>query len=135
APRTIDNGCLDMPTELPGVITVASLDQGGAKSSFSNYGLGTIDIAAPGRRILSTVLHGGYGLKSGTSMASPHITGVAALIKSAHPDWTPQQITQALHTEADDHACPATDARCTGTDALNAFYGEGIADALDAVTK
>src|SRR6266545_1364675 len=65
APRTIDNGCLDMPTELPGVITVASLDQGGAKSSFSNYGLGTIDIAAPGRRILSTVLHGGYGLKSG----------------------------------------------------------------------
>ncbi len=135
APRTIDNNCLDMPTELPGVITVASLDQGGAKSSFSNYGLNTIDVAAPGRRILSTVLNGGYGLKSGTSMASPHVTGVAALIKSAHPTWTPQQITQALHSEADDHDCPATDTRCTGTTELNAFYGEGIADALDAVTK
>ena len=135
APRTIDDNCLDMPTELPGVITVASLDQGGAKSSFSNYGLNTIDVAAPGRRILSTVLNGGYGLKSGTSMASPHVTGVAALIKSAHPTWTPQQITQALHSEADDHDCPATDTRCTGTTELNAFYGEGIADALDAVTK
>jgi subtilisin family serine protease len=133
--RTINNDCLDMPTELPGVITVASLDRGGAKSSFSNLGLGVIDVAAPGRGILSTVLRGGYGLKSGTSMASPHVAGVAALVKSAHPDYTPARITQALHAQADDHACPIIDVRCVGTTDDNSFYGEGITDALDAVTR
>jgi subtilisin family serine protease len=135
APRTINNDCLDMPTELPGVITVSSLDRGGAKSSFSNFGLEVIDVAAPGRAILSTVLGGRYGLKSGTSMASPHVAGVAALVKSAHPTYTPAMVTQALHSQADDHACPTTDARCVGTTDDNAFYGEGITDALDAVTR
>jgi subtilisin family serine protease len=134
--RPINNDCLDMPTELPGVITVASTTQAVAKSSFSNFGLNVIDVAAPGSSILSTVLNGNYGLKSGTSMASPHVAGVAALMKSAHPKWSPAQLTQALHRQADDTACPATpDPRCTGTTAENAFFGEGIADALDAVQR
>ncbi len=132
--RTINNECLDMPTELPDVLTVASTTQTTAKSSFSNYGLGVIDVAAPGSGILSTVLNGGYGFKSGTSMASPHVTGVAALVKSAHPTWGPRQIAAAIRAQADDHACPTpADARCTGTTENNAFYGDGIADALDAV--
>ncbi len=132
--RPINNDCLDMPTELPGVITVASTTQAVARSSFSNFGLNVIDVAAPGSTILSTVLNGGYGFKSGTSMASPHVTGVAALMKSAHPKWSPAQLTAALRQQADDTACPATpDPRCTGTTANNAFFGEGIADALDAV--
>jgi subtilisin family serine protease len=133
--RTINNNCLDMPTELPGVITVASTTQARAKSSFSNFGLNKIDVAAPGSSILSTV-PGGYAKLSGTSMASPHVTGIAALMKSTHPWWGPRDIERALQREADDTACPTTpDPRCTGTTANNAFYGEGIADALDAVTR
>ena len=135
-PRQIDNNCLDMPTELPGVITVASTTQTKVKSSFSNFGLNKIDVAAPGSGILSTLPGGGYGTMSGTSMASPHVTGVAALMKSTHPWWTPRDLEKALRKEADDTACPTTpDARCTGTTANNAFFGEGIADALDAVTR
>ena len=52
--RTINNDCLDIPTELPGVITVASTTRAGA-SSFSNFGLNKIDVAAPGSSILSTL--------------------------------------------------------------------------------
>ncbi|MEU8222255.1 S8 family serine peptidase [Kribbella sp. NPDC048915] len=133
--RTIDNDCLDMPTELPGVITVASTTMAGAKSSFSNFGLGKIDVAAPGSSILSTLPGNRYGLSSGTSMASPHVAGVAALLKSTHPQWGPRDLERALWREADDTACPTTpDPRCTGTTENNAFYGEGITDALDAVT-
>jgi subtilisin family serine protease len=135
-PRQINNSCLDMPTELPGVITVASTTQTKARSSFSNFGLNKIDVAAPGSGILSTVPGGGYDYMSGTSMASPHVTGVAALMKSTHPWWTPRDLEKALRKEADDTACPTTpDARCTGTTANNAFYGEGIADAQDAVRR
>jgi len=135
-PRQINNSCLDMPTELPGVITVASTTQARARSGFSNFGLDKIDVAAPGSSILSTLPGGGYGNMSGTSMASPHVTGVAALMKSAHPWWSPQDLERALRTEADDTACPTTpDVRCTGTTANNAFFGEGIADALDAVKR
>ncbi|TCC54649.1 peptidase S8 [Kribbella pittospori] len=135
-PRQINNNCLDMPTELPGVITVASTTQARARSGFSNFGLNKIDVAAPGSAILSTLPGGGYGNMSGTSMASPHVTGVAALMKSTHPWWSPRDLERALRQEADDTACPTTpDARCTGTTANNAFFGEGIADALDAVHR
>jgi subtilisin family serine protease len=133
-PRSITNDCLDMPTELPGVITVASTTQARARSSFSNFGLTVIDVAAPGSSILSTLPGGTYGRSSGTSMASPHVTGVAALMKSVHPTWSPRRLESALRAQADDTACPITpDPRCTGTTADNAFFGEGIADALDAV--
>jgi subtilisin family serine protease len=137
APRQINNDCLDMPTELPGVITVASTTKTGARSSFSNFGLNKIDVAAPGSSILSTLPGGGYGLMSGTSMASPHVTGVAALMKSTHPWWGPRDLERALRRQADDTACPTAtpDARCTGTTANNAFFGEGIADSLDAVKR
>jgi subtilisin family serine protease len=133
--RPINNNCLDLPAELPGVITVASTTQAGVKSSFSNFGLNVIDVAAPGSNILSTV-PGGYARFSGTSMASPHVTGIAALMKSAHPGWSPRELEKQLRKEADDTACPVTpDAHCTGTTANNAFFGEGIADALDAVNR
>ena len=130
--RTINNGCHDIPTELPGVATVASITRTSDKSSFSNFGAGVIDAAAPGSSILSTWPGGGYRLLSGTSMASPHVAGVLALLKSTHPDASPAQLLQLLRDQADDHACPS-DTRCTGTADDNAFYGEGITDALDAV--
>ena len=136
--RTINSGCQDIPTELPGVVTVSSMQRfprARAKplSSFSNRGLGVIDVAAPGSTILSTIVDdNGYGTKSGTSMASPHVAGVLALIKSGHPDATPAQLLGLLRAQADDHQCPVSP-RCTGTTADNSYYGEGIADALEAV--
>ncbi|MFJ8159625.1 S8 family peptidase [Streptomyces sp. NPDC096136] len=130
--RTITNACLDIPTELPGVVTVAANGTGTTKASFSNFGQGVIDVAAPGQDVYSTLPGGKYGTKSGTSMATPHVVGVAALIASANPGITPAQIRDRLATQANDIPCPA-DGRCTGTAANNSFFGEGQVDALKAV--
>ncbi|MBT2448759.1 S8 family serine peptidase [Streptomyces sp. ISL-43] len=130
--RTITNACLDIPTELPGVVTVAANGTGVTKASFSNFGQGVIDVAAPGSNVYSTAPGGGYSTKSGTSMAAPHVAGVAALIASANPGITPAQIRDKLATQANDVACPS-DSRCTGTTANNGFFGEGQVDALKAV--
>ncbi|MFD9059925.1 S8 family serine peptidase [Kitasatospora purpeofusca] len=134
--RTITNACIDIPTELPGVVTVSAMASGTGKASYSNFGRGVIDVAAPGgdgaTGVYSTLPGGKYGTKSGTSMASPHVTGVAALIASANPTFTPADIRARLATQANDVACPS-DSRCTGTTANNAFFGEGQVDALKAV--
>ena len=141
--RTINSGCEDIPTELPGVVTVSSLQRFPAGtdesrlSGFSNRGLDKIDVAAPGSSILSTVVKdNGYGLKSGTSMATPHVTGVLALMKSVHPDWTPAQMLAKLRAQADDKPCGTTTAgaACVGTPEDNSYFGEGVVDALDAVS-
>ena len=134
--RVINSGCEDIPAELDGVVTVSSLTQATNLSSFSNRGLGKIDVAAPGSAILSTELDGTWDLKSGTSMASPHVAGVLALLKSAHPRWKPAQLEAAVRAQADDHECTTTTAgaACVGGLEENSFYGDGIADALDAVT-
>jgi subtilisin family serine protease len=141
--RTINSGCEDIPTELDGVVTVSSMEQfpAGTQNSrlsgFSNRGLGEIDVAAPGSRILSTIVTAnGYGLKSGTSMASPHVAGVLALMKSAHPTWTPAQMLAKLRSQADDKACGTTTSgpACVGPVEDNSYFGEGVVDALDAVS-
>lgn len=125
------------------MVTVSSVERSPANpldfrlSNFSNRGLGVIDVAAPGSRILSTVVaDNGYGIKSGTSMASPHVAGVLALMKSVHPSWTPAQLLQKLRKQADDHACvPATGGPvCVGPATNNSYFGEGLVDALDAVS-
>lgn len=77
------------------VIAVANLASDKKKDRWSNFGA-WIDIAAPGKSILSTVPGGGYEQKSGTSMAAPVIAGTAALIKAAHPTWSPSAITEML---------------------------------------
>ncbi|WP_330475306.1 S8 family peptidase [Terrabacter sp. C0L_2] len=141
--RTLNSGCEDIPTELDGVVTVSSMQRFPAGtmdsrlSSFSNRGLGKIDVAAPGSSILSTIVRdNGYGLKSGTSMASPHVAGVLALMKSVHPTWTPAQMIEKLRQQADDKACGTTTAgpACVGPVTDNSFFGEGVVDALDAVS-
>ncbi|WP_327716263.1 S8 family serine peptidase [Streptomyces sp. NBC_00490] len=158
--RVIDpSQCLDIPTQLPGVVTVAATGAKGIKSSFSNHGLGVIDIAAPGGDstrfqtpappatsglILGTLPGGGWGYMAGTSMASPHVAGVAALIKSTHPKASPALVKALLYAEADATPCTdpydidrdgKVDAVCEGPKNYNGFYGWGTADALDAVTK
>ncbi|MFE0677037.1 S8 family serine peptidase [Streptomyces sp. NPDC058867] len=132
--RTITNACLDIPTELPGVVTVSAMGTT-AKASYSNYGLNVIDVTAPGgdsTGVYSTLPGGKYGPKSGTSMASPHVAGVAALLASTNPGITPAQLRDKLATQANDVACPS-DSRCKGTTAKNGFFGEGQVDALKAV--
>ncbi|MEV7616833.1 S8 family serine peptidase [Streptomyces sp. NPDC089799] len=131
--RNITNDCLDIPAELPGVVTVAANGtNGSSKASFSNYGRDVIEVSAPGESVYSTAPGGKYASLSGTSMASPHVAGVAALLASANPGYTPADIRAKLGEQATDLACPA-DNRCTGTTAKNSFFGEGRVDALKAV--
>ncbi len=76
-------------------ITVAATEQANTKAEFSNWGdLSTV--SAPGTSIYSATPNDTYNFLQGTSMASPIVTGGVALIKSAHPDWTNEQIIQAL---------------------------------------
>jgi len=93
------------PAEYPNdnVIAVASITSTGAISSFSNYGATTIDIGAPGSGIWSTlpvsskgIVVPGYGSYSGTSMATPHVSGAAALYKALNPSSTASQIKSAI---------------------------------------
>ncbi len=78
------------------VIAVASITSTGARSSFSNYGATTVDLGAPGSGIYSTTAFNTYSSYSGTSMATPHVTGAAALYAAVHPGASAQQIRNAL---------------------------------------
>lgn len=96
------------PAAYPGVMAVGATRADDEKAGFSNTG-GHISVAAPGHKILSTVLYGKYEAVSGTSMASPHVAGLAALLKSAHPDWTAAQIRARIEATADDLGAPGFD--------------------------
>lgn len=91
--------CLNYPAGYDNVIGVVSVDRTNNRASGSSYGTWG-DVAAPGASIYSTTDNGSYGPKSGTSMASPVVAGVAALYKSVHPDATPAQITARLKATA-----------------------------------
>ena len=204
--RTVDNSCLDLPTEGNNVLSISSIGPTKRKADYSNYGIEQITVAAPGgffrddpwnlsmtpaqreaAGIPNLILaaypenvarefgelnpdgtpntpfvlrdcQGGtcayYQYIQGTSMASPHAAGVAALIVSEHgrgffgnrsldPDTT-QQILQdtatdtpcpepRLHSYADKGRGASFDALCVGTPEFNGFYGHGIVDALRAV--
>jgi subtilisin family serine protease len=156
--RVVGNDCPQLPQEAGGVVGVSSVGPTGQKAFYSNYGVGDTEVAAPGGdslkipetpdgngRVLSTLPGGGWGYLQGTSMASPHATGVVALIRSTHPDWSANRATRALMQQADRLACPANPydptgngrflATCQGGGSGIGFYGAGLIDALDAVTK
>ncbi|MCS7482483.1 S8 family serine peptidase [Umezawaea endophytica] len=157
--RVVDRSrCFVSPTEAPGVIAVAATGAHDLKSSYSNHGLGIVDVAAPGgevedyqqpsapaesNQILAPV-PGGWQHTVGTSMAAPIVAGVAALIKSVRPHATPAQVRSLLFRGARPLPCPphydfdhdgTADAVCSGTSSYNGFYGHGLVDALTAVTR
>lgn len=84
--------------KLDNVIAVASIESTGAMSSFSNYGFYSVHIAAPGGKIYSTYPPNTYATLSGTSMASPHVAGVAALTYAACPRLTAGLIKEMILT-------------------------------------
>ncbi len=195
--RTVTDNCLDLPSEGPDVISTVALGPSTTKADYSNWGLGDVEISAPGgwfRDGIGTATYrtpgnmvlssyplalaieeglanpdgspadafsvrscsddgrtcGFYTYLQGTSMAAPHVTGVAALAIQRHGRGNPHhgyalapsQVRSRLLSSAVDHACPAggvedyTDegrppdwnATCEGTTAHNGFYGEGIVE-------
>ncbi|MDB4486442.1 S8 family serine peptidase, partial [Synechococcus sp. AH-707-B22] len=94
---------------LPGVLSVAAVGNTGDLSTYSNYG-GLISIAAPGgdfnaysSEILSTLPGGNYGYMAGTSMAAPIVSGAAALVMAANPDFTPAEVEQVLQSTSNNY--------------------------------
>lgn len=81
--------------DLDNIISVAAVDNAGAMAYFSCFGKTSVDVAAPGVNVYSTI-PGGFDSWSGTSMASPHVAGVAALLKSANPEMTAAQIKERI---------------------------------------
>jgi subtilisin family serine protease len=92
---------LPSDVETDNVIAVAATDHNDLKADFSNWGAISVDVAAPGVDILSSVWPSGYQEKSGTSMAGPHVAGTVALMLSIRPDLTKQEVRQYLFTTVD----------------------------------
>lgn len=89
------------PAMLEGVISIGASDNKDNVANFSNYGKYNC-VYSPGRSIYSTMPNGAYKDNDGTSMASPVAAGIAALVKSVHPDWTWKQIYHQLRSTSDD---------------------------------
>jgi subtilisin family serine protease len=169
--RSITNACSVIPVEVPGVIGVTATGDLSLKSYYSNYGISTADVAAPGgdRRFQITADPGGgrvlstwsttapcgiattssgapYCWIQGTSMAGPHVAGLAALILSQ--GVAPRSVEAVMEMTANPLPCPDTSQpiyanfpsvsneapqTCTGSAGHNSFYGAGEIDALNAV--
>lgn len=171
--RDISNACEVVPVEVPGVIGVTANGNLGIKSYYSNYGMGVTQVIAPGGdrrlqltaaapngRVLSTwpsylpcaiqVVDPGTGAKycylQGTSMAGPHVAGVAALVRSRFLDLSPGAVSARISKTADPLPCPdiapyapfpsvsnGAPQVCTGGTSYNSFNGHGQVNALTAI--
>lgn len=105
--------------DLPNIIAVAATDHTDAKASFSCWGRVSVDLAAPGVDILSTMPGNTYGYLSGTSMATPHVSGTCALIRSVSPNVPVAQMKSVLLGAVD--VIPSMNGRVVSNGRLNAF--------------
>ena len=112
------------PAAYPEVIAVTATDEGDDPALFTSYG-DWVDIAAPGTSIYSTYLWNMYFSMSGTSMACPHVAGVAALVWSQYPAMTNEQVRNQLFYTADD----------LGAAGFDEYYGHGRVNARKAVAQ
>ncbi|AZV44522.1 S8 family serine peptidase [Peribacillus asahii] len=112
----------DYPASYDHVIGVSATDRSDKIARYSNYG-STIDLAAPGTSIYSTLPYNTYGYMTGTSMATPIVAGVAALVWSINPSLTNEQIEQQLYRTSFD----------LGVEGKDRYYGYGRIDAKKAV--
>jgi len=121
---------VDYPAAYKQVIAVGAVDENGEHASYSNAGK-ALDVVAPGNGILQEAflewlgfptfaIGWDYYFGNGTSMACPHVAGVAALMKAAHPEWGPEEIRTALITTAVDIA-PAGKDDATGYGLIDAY--------------
>ncbi|MGH3880269.1 MAG: S8 family peptidase [Actinophytocola sp.] len=157
--RLTGDDCQMVPGEVPGVVIVSAVGAQKRKARYSNYGIRDVDVTAPGgdvgqipntpdgnTGVLTTINNGGWFYFGGTSAAAPHVAGVVALIRSTHPRWSPTRVTAALTHQADRIPCPpdgvydpdgtgAWLAHCQGARSGRGFFGHGLVDALDAVTR
>ena len=115
-------GAVLYPAKYAEALAVAATDSNDMWSGFSNYGP-EVDVAAPGVSIYSTYFGGGYTYKSGTSMAAPHVAGLAALVWSAYPNYTNDQVEGRIEMAAVDLGSPGWDP----------YYGHGRIDAQAAL--
>ncbi len=106
------------PARYDSCIAVAATDSSDVRAYFSSTGP-AVELAAPGVTIYSTYYTGGYTTMSGTSMASPHVAGVAALVMAANPSFTNVQVRNALDSTAIDLGDPGRDP----------WYGYGLVNA------
>lgn len=116
------------PAACPGVIAVGATDPLDKRAPFSNFG-SHLSLVAPGTDILSTAWKATHGLQSGTSMACPHVSGVAALVKAWNPSLNAEQIATILRETAEPLREQATDP------IPNDFHGFGLVNALAALQR
>ena len=91
---------------LENILAVAATDHNDALASFSNYGVNSVDVAAPGQNVLSTIKGNAYGRLSGTSMSSPHVAGAAAVLLADEPGLTPHELRYRLMKGTDAKGLP-----------------------------
>jgi subtilisin family serine protease len=112
------------PAAYPEVFAVAATDPDQKKATFSNYG-DYIDVAAPGVNIASTYPDNHYAALSGTSMASPHVTALAALIRSVNPQLANTEVMELMRQTAVD----------LGTSGKDKYFGYGQIDIVKALSQ
>jgi len=112
------------PAAYPPVVAVGASDEFDQRWTYSSYGT-EVDLVAPGVEIYSTWYRGNYFTKSGTSMAAPHISGVAALLLSQRPELSTEQLTDVLCASAID----------VGPAGVDPYSGCGRLDAHQALSR
>lgn len=113
------------------ILAVGAIDNTGVKADYSNYGAG-LDVVAPGSNILSTLPNDSVGYKSGTSMACPHVAGVAALILERNSELTVTQVNTIINSNA--KKLSGVNFNISNPDgSWNNQYGYGLVDAYNSV--